>query len=89
MAIKEMEQDFIRPPQPPGLVTWIKENLFSSIINSILTILLFPAILYLLYQVINWVLVGANWKAVAQFPLLFAVGQYPRDQIWRVGVVVS
>jgi len=89
MAIKEMEQDFIRPPQPPGLVTWIKENLFSSIFNSILTVLLFPAILYLLYLVINWVLVGANWKAVAQFPLLFAVGQYPRDQIWRVGVIFS
>jgi general L-amino acid transport system permease protein len=89
MAIKEMEQDYIRPPQPPGPVTWIKENLFSSIFNSILTILLFPAILYLLYQVINWVLVGANWKAVAQFPLLFAVGQYPRDQIWRVGVISS
>ncbi len=89
MAIKEMEQDFIRPPQPPGPVTWIKENLFSSIFNSILTVLLFPAILYLLYLVINWVLVGANWKAVAQFPLLFAVGQYPRDQIWRVGVIFS
>lgn len=89
MAIKEMEQDFIRPPQPPGPVTWIKENLFSSIFNSTLTVLLFPAILYLLYLVINWVLVGANWKAVAQFPLLFAVGQYPRDQIWRVGVIFS
>jgi general L-amino acid transport system permease protein len=89
MAIKEMEQDFIRPPQPPGPVTWIKENLFSSIFNSILTVLLFPAILYLLYQVTIWVLVGANWKAVAQFPLLFAIGQYPRDQIWRVGVIFS
>lgn len=89
MAIKEMEQDFIRPPQPPGPVTWIKENLFSSIFNSTLTVLLFPAVLYLLYLVINWVLVGANWKAVAQFPLLFAVGQYPRDQIWRVGVIFS
>jgi len=89
MAIKEMEQDYIRPPQPPGPIKWIMENLFSSIFNTILTVLLFPAILYLLYLVINWVLVGANWKAVAQFPLLFAVGQYPRDQIWRVGVIFS
>ena len=89
MAIKEMEQEIIRPPQPPGLVKWIRENLFSSLINSILTVLLLPAILYMLYLVANWVLVGANWKAVSQFPMLFAVGQYPRDQIWRVGFIFS
>ncbi len=89
MAIKEMEQEIIRPPQPPGLVKWIRENLFSGIINSILTVLLLPAILYMLYLVANWVLVGANWKAVSQFPMLFAVGQYPRDQIWRVGFIFS
>ena len=89
MVTKEIEQEIIRPPQPPGPVKWIRENLFSSIFNSLLTILLFPAILYLLYLVIQWVLVGANWKAVSQFPLLFAVGQYPRDQIWRVGFIFS
>jgi len=89
MAIKEIEQDFIRPPQPPGPVKWIKENLFSGIINSILTVLLFPVILYLLYQIFNWVFFGANWQAVSQFPLLYAVGQYPRDQLWRVGFIFS
>jgi len=89
MAIKEMEQDFIRPPQPPGPVKWIKDNLFNGFLNSILTVLLFPAVIYLLYQIFKWVLVGANWQAVSQFPMLFAVGQYPRDQLWRVGFIFS
>jgi len=89
MAIKEMEQDLIRPPQPPGPLKWIKDNLFGGVINSVLSILLFPAIIYLLFQSFKWVFVGANWQAVAQFPLLFAVGQYPRDQIWRVGFIFS
>jgi len=89
MAIKEMEQDLIRPPQPPGPLKWIKDNLFGGVINSILSILLFPAIIYLLFQSFKWVFVGANWQAVAQFPLLFAIGQYPRDQIWRVGFIFS
>jgi len=89
MAIKEMEQDFIRPPQPPGPVKWVKDNLFNGFINSFLTVLLFPTVLYLLYQILKWVLVGANWQAVSQFPMLFAVGQYPRDQIWRVGFIFS
>jgi len=89
MAIKEMEQDFIRPPQPPGPIKWIRENLFSGFFNSILTVLLFPAILYLFYQILKWVLFGANWQAVSQFPMLYAIGQYPRDQIWRVGFIFS
>lgn len=89
MAIKEIEQDFIRPPQPPGPVKWIKDNLFNGFINSILTVLLFPVAIYLLYQIFKWVLIGANWQAVSQFPMLFAVGQYPRDQIWRVGFIFS
>jgi len=89
MAIKEYEGDVIRPPQPPSFLKWIRENLFSSVLNSILTIVLLPVVLFLIYQVFIWVILGANWKAVTQFPMLFAVGQYPRDQLWRVGFILS
>lgn len=89
MAIKEIEQDLIRPPQPPGPIKWIKDNLFNGLMNSIVTIVLFPAVIYLLAQIVKWVLIGANWQAVSQFPLLYAVGQYPRDQLWRVGFIFS
>lgn len=89
MAIKELEQEFIKPPQPPGFLKWIMENLFNGIFNSILTILLFPIVFYLIYSIFNWVLFNANWQAVSQFPLLYAIGQYPREEIWRVGIVFS
>ena len=89
MAIKEYEDEIIRPPQPPGFLKWIRENLFSSLLNSILTIVLLPVVLFLIYQIFSWILLGANWKAVIQFPMLFAVGQYPRDQLWRVGFILS
>ena len=79
MAIKEFEQDLIRPPQPPGLVKWIKDNLFNGVLNSIVTFVLFPAVIYLLVKIVKWVLFGANWQAVSQFPMLYAVGQYPRS----------
>ena len=89
MAIKEYEGDVIRPPQPPSFLKWIRENLFSSVLNSILTIVLLPVVLFLIYQGFIWGILGANWKAVTQFPMLFAVGQYPRDQLWRVGFILS
>ena len=89
MAIKEIESEFIMPPQPPGFIKWIRDNLFNGVFNSILTILLFPAVIYLLYAVIIWGFTKADWIAVSQFPLLYAVGQYPRDQLWRVGFIFS
>ena len=89
MAIKEMEQDYIRPPQPPGFLKWIKDNLFDGVFNSVLTILLFPTVFYLLYAIFDWVLFNASWQAVTQFPLLYAIGQYPREEIWRVGIIFS
>ncbi len=89
MAIKELDQDYVQPPLPPGPLKWARENLFSSILNSILTLILFPGVLYLLYLVFHWILIEADWRAVVQFPLLYAVGQYPREELWRVGVVFS
>jgi general L-amino acid transport system permease protein len=89
MVKMTIEQDIIRPPQPPGAIKWMRDNLFSGIFNSILTILLVPVISFILYGVFRWVFFAANWQAVSQFPLLYAVGQYPRDQIWRVGFILS
>jgi general L-amino acid transport system permease protein len=37
----------------------------------------------------SWVLFSADWRPVTESPLLYAIGQYPRDQMWRVGVALS
>lgn len=89
MINTEIEQEMIKPPLPPGPLKWVKENLFSSILNSVLTVVLIPVVFYLLFSVVSWALFSADWRAVTQFPLLYTVGQYPRDQIWRVGVILS
>jgi len=54
-----------------------------------MTVALIPIVFYLLFSVVSWALFSADWRAVTQFPLLYTVGQYPRDQIWRVGVILS
>ncbi len=89
MINAEIEQEIIQPPLPPGPLKWVKENLFSSIFNTVTTIVLIPVVFFLLFSVISWVLFSADWRAVTQFPLLYIVGQYPRDQILRVGVILS
>jgi general L-amino acid transport system permease protein len=82
----QTSQEIIRPPLPPGPVKWVRDNLFNNWFNAILSVLLIPTVIFGLYGIIQWVFITADWTAVASGPLLFAVGQYPRDELWRVGL---
>lgn len=77
------------PPQPPGPIKWARKNLFNSWFNALLTIVSLVIIYYLLRALIQWVLFFADWSPIVEFPLLLMVGQYPREQLWRVGLSVS
>ena len=89
MTSAQATEEAIRPPQPPGPVKWVRNNLFNNWYNSLLTVVLLPVVFFTLVNIILWVFTEADWRAVTQFPLLYAVGQYPRDQLWRVGVGLS
>ncbi len=78
----------ILPPEPPGLWTWMRHNLFSSWFNTVLTILAVVFILFALRAIINWSFFTADWTPVTEFPLLYMIGQYPRDQMWRIAVIL-
>jgi general L-amino acid transport system permease protein len=77
------------PPDPPGPSRWIRENLFGSLLNTILTIISLTVVLYALGAVINWVFITADWRPVTEGPTLYAIGQYPRDQMWRIGLALG
>jgi general L-amino acid transport system permease protein len=89
MDSTQVTEEVIRPPLPPGPIKWVRDNLFNSWLNSILTVILLPVVFFALVNVILWIFTEADWRVVTQFPLLYAVGQYPRDEIWRVGVGLS
>ena len=89
MTTAQVSQDEIRPPQPPGPIKWLKDNLFSGLGNTLVTVILLPVIFFAIINAAIWVFTAANWTPVVQFPMLYAVGQYPRDQVWRVGVSLS
>ncbi len=97
------------PSLPPpdgsvGAVGWMRKNLFSSVGNTILTLIG----LYLLYQIIpstiNWALFQADWVGVTRddcsgegacwvFVAVrikqFLFGFYPPSEYWRVVVAFS
>jgi general L-amino acid transport system permease protein len=81
--------EIIAPPQPPGPIAWLRQNLFSTWYNSLLTIFLLLLIYWAGAAILRWVFIIADWTPVVSHPLLYGIGQYPREQIWRVGLCLS
>jgi general L-amino acid transport system permease protein len=75
-----------KPPPTVGVLDWIKRNLFGSWPNVLLSLFSLLIIYFALSAIVRWVLFTADWRPVLQNPILFLVGQYPRDQIWRTGI---
>ena len=75
-----------RPNIPFNPVAWSRKNLFSTRYNSLLTLVT----VWLLYKVLSglipWVLAAANWTPITTSPILYLVGQYPAEHLWRVGL---
>jgi general L-amino acid transport system permease protein len=74
------------PPKPPGFVEWIRKNLFSTWYNSLLSITGAAAVFFALVSVTTWAFTQADWRPITVAPLLYLVGQYPREELWRAGV---
>ena len=84
MAVIEMQ-----PPRLSiGPLAWLRKNLFSTWYNAALTL----AVLWLLYALlrpaIQWTLTEARWGVIEANLTLFMIGQYPRDQLWRIWLAI-
>ena len=88
------------PVDTIGPINWIKENLFSSVLSSIATILIALFLLSTLPGFIDWAFLSANWSGSTQaactnedgacWPFIKAwsqqlfYGSYPDSEIWRI-----
>ena len=88
-ASKSRMGEYLPPPDPPGPRKWLRENLFDGWFNAILTLLSTGFVLYSVIGVGRWLLTDFDWRPITGFPTLYAVGQYPRDQLWRVAFGIS
>lgn len=66
------------------LIIWLKNNLFNTWYNSLLTLISFTFLVWVGSSFIQWVFTEAKWTVIPANLRLFFVGRYPKDQIWRV-----
>jgi general L-amino acid transport system permease protein len=64
----------------------MRRNLFSNFFNFSLTIVSLVLVYWAFTGVFRWIFFVADWTPVLNFPTLYLVGQYPRDQLWRIGI---
>lgn len=70
------------------ILSWLKDNLFSTWYNTVLTILALGFVYFLLKGISVWAFTEANWGVIPANLQLFLIGAYPRAEIWRVWVVL-
>ena len=63
---------------------WTHDNLFSSRGNTILTVVSVSLIAFVLYQLLHFVLVGADWTVIEANRRLLALGRFPEGEEWRL-----
>ena len=86
-------------------VSWLKTNLFSSPLNTALTVLALAIIYIVFVPMARWLIIDAYWigtdpdscpvKTAACWPFIWArfdqlmYGLYPADQRWRINLGVT
>src|SRR6056297_5621 len=63
------------PPSTVGVVGWMRQNLFSSVSNTLMTILGAYIVYVFLASVLNWALFNAVWEAENRRECLDLVGR--------------
>ncbi|GAB4429432.1 MAG: amino acid ABC transporter permease [Chloroflexi bacterium OHK40] len=84
MATTDVSQPRARPVrQSLDVLGWLRENLFNSWYNVVITV----ALLILIYQVVSglagWLFTAQGWPAVVANLKVLLAWTYPADQLWR------
>ncbi|MCK5310510.1 MAG: amino acid ABC transporter permease [Desulfobacteraceae bacterium] len=88
----------IKPPiSSVGFIGWIRENLFSSPLNTALTIIIISILWFSIIPFLNWAFIdscwhpdancretnGACWSIISSNYKIILFGFYPQDILWR------
>jgi general L-amino acid transport system permease protein len=67
-----------------GVRGWLRQNLFSTWYNSIVSVVLLLILVRITIGLVDWAVNQARWGVVTGNLRLFLIGQYPFDEAWRI-----
>lgn len=85
LIIEEERAVEVAPSKVPTTTgEWVRQNLFSSIFNGVVTVLSAAVVLYFGFQLLRWIFVSADWAVVKANLRIYMVGRFPLEEVWRV-----
>lgn len=88
MEERELTQEIKPPVSTKGPARWLKDNLFNTWYNVLLTCLALVFLFFAFKGILTWAFTEAKWSVIPANLQIFAVGAYPREQIWRIWGVI-
>ena len=85
---REFTQEIKPPVHTKAPIRWVKDNLFNTWYNVLLSCLALICLFFIFKAFLTWAIVEAKWGVIPANLQLFGVGSYPREQIWRVWSVI-
>jgi general L-amino acid transport system permease protein len=88
---------FINYEEPPrraapllvvGPLAWIRKNLFSSVFDTILTLVFAALVAAGVTSLVRWSIMEANWFVITRNLRLFMLGSFEPEFQWRVEIAV-
>ncbi|MFV1872451.1 MAG: amino acid ABC transporter permease [Oleiphilus sp.] len=103
MSIRKFKPlpDLPAPISSSGPIAWLRDNLFSSVFNIIVTIVISLSLLAVVPDILDWLFFSANWVGTSQddctkegacwvfisaWSQQIFYGSYPDGEIWRVNL---
>ena len=103
MQTHTFKPDMPPPKQAIGVLAWLRENLFSGLFNSLLTLFALYLLWLIVPPLINWAIINADWVGTTRADCTsegacwvfiqqrfgqFMYGFYPSELRWRVDLTV-
>lgn len=94
----EADRQIIKPPiANTGIAGWVKDNLFSSPLNTVLTLIIAALLWFSIIPFLKWILIGACWgpgcdcranqgacwSVITSNYKMILFGFYPQNILWR------
>lgn len=76
------------PVERYSLLGWLKKNLFQNWFSTLATIFMLAVGFVVVRGMVQWVLFAADWRVIQTNLQLLLIGQYPRDQVWRLWLIL-
>lgn len=78
------ETSSVPPRRRVSVRQWLRQELFSSWWNTLLTVLIAPLVVWAVFSFARFVLVTGEWRIIEANLTNLMVGRFPRGELWRL-----